>query len=147
MSNPALTDNEVSTREEREELAAKTEVAVKNPWMVKYSQEWKEVLALILEKCYVDQSFFNRVIKDFATNSWATSNFAKEAMKSFRAGIAVYGKLSVKTPIEKKADGSDKLSQFELAMSILRQHPSTLIENYAADVGIVLNDEGEKLPY
>lgn len=146
MSNELTNENEMSTVEEREELATLTETKV-NPFMVKYSQEWKEVLAMILEKCYVDQSFFNRVIKDFAGNNWATSNFAREAMKSFRVGIAVYGKLSTKTPIEKKADGSDKLSQFELAMSILRQHPSILVETYAKDVGIVLDDEGEKLPY
>jgi hypothetical protein len=125
--------------------AIMTDAPVEREFFKKYSPEWREVLGAVLRKVYLDKSFFNAVIKDFAENNLATSNFAKDAMKSFRAGIAVYGKLSTKTPEGLNRHGEPKLSQFELAMSILRDHPSILVERYAKDVGVDLDNE--PLPY
>jgi hypothetical protein len=164
MSNAIGTDNEMSTREEREELAEKTAIAPSKMWMQRYSAEWKEVLGMVLEKCYADANFFARVIREIHTNKLANGKVAQDMIASFHAGIAVYGKLSTKTPPLTKLDGNGneipnlrkdeegnqvpKRSQFETAMQILRQHPTILVSRFAADVGIVVDDEeGEKVPF
>jgi hypothetical protein len=117
----------------------------------KNSPMWKHVRDLVLTKLYMDGDFFKQVIRDFAANEWGTSDNAKKAFTSFAAGLAVYGKLNTKKPegFRTLRDGSkvERQSQFELAMTILREHPSILVERYAEDVGIVLDDEGEPLPY
>lgn len=132
-------DEVMSSIEEREELATLTENEEDVEFFEKYSEPWVIVRNAVLVKLANDQSFFNRVIGEFADHNLANSDFGKKMMKSFKDGIAVYGRLNKKTPPEPKADGTPRKSQFEIAMGILRDHPSILVANYAADVGININ--------
>lgn len=97
----------------------------------RYSPIWQEASKAILFKLAMEVPFFNRVVKEFAKNDWATQLSARKVMNSLAAGIAVYGKLTD--------------NQFELGMKILREHTSRLVNEYAKDVGIVLEDSD--LPY
>lgn len=93
-----------------------------------YGAMWNEVVRAILVKLLMDESFFRRVVKDFAKNDYATSKSGKKVFTSLAAGLAVYGKLTE--------------PQVNLAMKLFREHPRVLFEYYHEDVGIIRDDKG-----
>lgn len=94
----------------------------------RYSTEWKAILGTITEKIVLEKKFRDRVITDFAKNSYCTSDAENKIMRSLATGLAVYG--DFKTEAQEK-----------LARKILFRHNPRLVDLYATEVGINLEDE------